>query len=98
VKFVRISSEEEALAHLIDSLDPTEPTIVFCDKKTRVDRVSEFLMNRKIENLPFFDDAKMNAQMRHTTLSNFAEGNLPVIVCNNLGARGLSLPNCKHVI
>lgn len=46
MNFIRISSEEEALAHLIDNLNPQEPTIIFCDKKTRVDRVSEFLLNR----------------------------------------------------
>ena len=40
----------------------------------------------------------MNAQMRNTTLNAFLTNKLNVIVCNNLGARGLDLGNCQHVI
>jgi superfamily II DNA/RNA helicase len=63
-----------------------------------VDRVCEFLRSKEIKNLPFYDDSKMTAQMRHTTLNLFQTGKLPVMVCNNLAARGLDTNNVQHLV
>ena len=36
--------------------------------------------------------------MRNMTISLIQEGKLPVLVCDNLGSRGLDTINCSHVI
>ena len=60
--------------------------------------MSDFLLQREVKNLPFYEDGKMNAQLRNATLSLFHSGKVQVLVCNNLAARGINLPNCEHVI
>lgn len=61
---------DNELEKLLEVIKP-EPTLIFCEKRTRVDKVCEFLRSKEIKNLPFYDDQKMNGQMRHATLSLF---------------------------
>jgi superfamily II DNA/RNA helicase len=79
-------------------LDPNEPTIIFCNAKSKIDLVSDFLRSKDIVNLPYLEHDKITAQMRHATLSLFQSGKLPVLVCSNLAARGIDTMNAKHVI
>lgn len=55
-----VESENE-LEKLFEVLRPDEPTLIFCDKRSRCDKVSEFLRQKDIKNLPFYDDKKMTA-------------------------------------
>lgn len=93
-----IQIEENELEKLVECLKPDQQTIIFCEKRSKVDRICEFLRHNEIKNLPFYDDAKMTAQMRHTTLNLFQTKKLPILVCNNLASRGLDTMNAEHVI
>ena len=48
----------EKLAEIIKK---DEQTLIFCEKRTKVDRVCEFLRSKEIINLPFYEDEKMTA-------------------------------------
>jgi len=62
---------ENELQRLLEVLNPDEPTIIFCERKTRIEKVSEFLRSKDIKNLPFSNDQKMTSQMRTATLNLF---------------------------
>lgn len=46
---------------LLNCIVPNEPTMIFCDKKSRIDKVCEFLMQKNIVNLPYSDSSKMTS-------------------------------------
>jgi superfamily II DNA/RNA helicase len=72
--------------------------MIFCNSKAKIELVTEFLRTKDIVSLPYLENDKITAQMRHATLSLFKSGQLPVMVCSNLGARGLDTMNVNHLI
>lgn len=73
--------------------------IVFCDNKTKLNKICEELQNANIISLPFNDNTKqISLKMRYRTLNLFNDGQVPVLVSDNLGARGLDTMNVSHVI
>jgi superfamily II DNA/RNA helicase len=46
---------ESELDSLLEVITP-EPTLIFCNSKSKVERVCEFLRSKDVKNLPFFDD------------------------------------------
>ena len=56
----------------------------------------EVLQKAEVKNLPYYQDTGM--QGRQTTLQLFLNGELPVMVCTNMAARGLDTMNVDHVI
>lgn len=83
---------------LLEQIDPSEQTIVFCESKKKLTDTCEFLRQNGILSLPFSNDAKMSSQQRMTTLQLFRQGKLPVIVANHLASRSLDFFECAHVI
>eukprot|EP00353_Schmidingerella_taraikaensis_P000752 CAMPEP_0185596068 /NCGR_PEP_ID=MMETSP0434-20130131/80462_1 /TAXON_ID=626734 ORGANISM="Favella taraikaensis, Strain Fe Narragansett Bay" /NCGR_SAMPLE_ID=MMETSP0434 /ASSEMBLY_ACC=CAM_ASM_000379 /LENGTH=76 /DNA_ID=CAMNT_0028224493 /DNA_START=309 /DNA_END=539 /DNA_ORIENTATION=- len=64
-----------------------------------MNRICEELTAAKIINLPFNDNVKqVSLKMRYRTLNLLNEGKVPVLVSDNLGARGLDTMNVSHVI
>lgn len=83
---------------LVEILSSCEgQTIIFCDNKTRVDKVCEFLRVKEIKNLPYYENIK-SAQARNTTIALLQSGQLPVIVSDRLGSRGLDTMGIQNVI
>ena len=70
--------------------------IIFCRGKGKRDQICDELRNREIINLPFYE--AMSSKARNLTLNLLSEGKLPVVVSDNLGARGLDTLNVSHVI
>ena len=63
--------EDNDMDKLAEIIKKDEQTLIFCERRSKVDRICEFLRSKEIKNLPFYDDSKMTAQMRHTTLNLF---------------------------
>lgn len=72
--------------------------MIFCESKSKITKIAEELQEAKIPSLPFYDAKIMNSKMRNRTLALLHEGKLPVIVCDNLGSRGLDTMGVSHVI
>jgi len=70
--------------------------LIFADSKKNVDRICELLQKAEVKNLPFYQDTGI--QGRQTTLQLFFSGELPVMVCTNIAARGLDTMHVEHVI
>jgi superfamily II DNA/RNA helicase len=70
--------------------------MIFAESKKSIDKICEVLYKADIKNLPYYQDTGM--QGRQTTLHLFLSGELPVMVCSNLAARGLDTMNVDHVI
>ncbi len=61
VQDLHIEAEQE-FETLMQVLNQNEQTIIFCDRRSKVDKVCEFLKTKDIFNLPFYEDSKMTAQ------------------------------------
>ena len=83
-----IDNEEQDILELVKIIkkEPNQGLIVFCEKKSRVEKVVDALKQHEIKSLPF--EESMSSQSRNLTLSLF-KGGVPILICDKLGARGL---------
>ena len=95
--FLEVDSDND-MEQLYQSLRMGEQTIVFCKSSARADKVIDFLLSKEIHCLPFYEDSKLNTQLRNASLSLFLSGKLQVLVSTSFLARGIDLPNCEHVV
>ena len=78
---------------------PNRSVMVFCESKTKMNKVCDALSEAGVINLPFNDNVKqISLKMRYRTLNLLHEGRVPVIVSDSLGSRGLDTMNVSHVI
>ncbi len=73
-----------------------ESTLVFCNFRESVERVSDHLSSAGVENECFHGG--MEQMDRERALSMFRNGSAWVFVSTDLAARGLDIPEVKHVI
>lgn len=71
-------------------------TIVFCNHRDAVERVSELLYTKGIINV--FYHGGMEQQERDAALCKFRNGTSSVLVTTDLAARGLDIPNIRNII
>lgn len=71
-------------------------TIVFCNHREDVERVSAILKQKGIYN-EFYHGA-MDQRERETALCKFRNGSTYVLVTTDLAARGLDIPNIRYII
>lgn len=85
----------ETLARLLCMLG-TQSSIVFCNHRESVERVSTYLTSRKIQNGMFHGG--MEQADRERALYKFRNGSCNVFVSTDLAARGLDIPEIDNVI
>jgi superfamily II DNA/RNA helicase len=73
-----------------------ESTIVFCNHRDAVERTSQLLLEKGIANAAFHGG--MEQMQREQTLIQFRNGSIQFLVATDLAARGLDIPEIKHVI
>lgn len=71
-------------------------TLVFCNQRESVERVSDFLTSKEIDNEYFHGG--MEQLDRERVLSRFRNGSSTVFVSTDLASRGLDIPEVKQVI
>lgn len=71
-------------------------TIVFCNHRESVERVSALLSERGIVNV--FYHGAMEQPERDQALCKFRNGTSNVLVTTDLAARGLDIPNIRYII
>jgi ATP-independent RNA helicase DbpA len=84
-----------SLVHLLCNLT-AESTLIFCNHRETVERVSEFMASADIANVFFHGGLEQDERER--SLIKFRNGSAHYLVTTDLAARGLDIPNIQHVI
>ncbi|MDQ6845272.1 MAG: DEAD/DEAH box helicase [Bacteroidota bacterium] len=71
-------------------------TIVFCNHREAVERTSELLTQKGINNE--FYHGGMEQQERDSALCKFRNGTTNVLITTDLASRGLDIPNIRYII
>lgn len=85
----------ESLFQLICSLN-SEPALIFCNHREAAERISDML-NKKGVYTGYYHGG-MDQDDREKVLIQFRNGSLNYLVTTDLAARGLDIPEMKHVI
>jgi len=85
----------EVLFNLLCSLD-SEAALIFCNHRESVERTCELLKERGI--IATFYHGGMDQDDRERSLVQFRNGSIHYLVTTDLAARGLDIPEMKHVI
>ncbi len=97
VKLV-VSGERDKLMTLYQLICNLEPgsTLIFCNHKDAVERVSNFLSSKSVVNEYFHGG--LEQQDRESVLVRFRNGSNNLLVCTDLASRGLDIPEIRHII
>jgi superfamily II DNA/RNA helicase len=93
-----ISNEKDKLDTIFDlvcSLN-SEAALIFCNHRDAAERTSEFLNQKGI--VATFYHGGMEQDARERALIRFRNGSVNYLVTTDLAARGLDIPEMKHVI
>lgn len=72
------------------------PSIIFCNHRESVERVSEMLSEKGIINT--FYHGAMEQKDREVALAKFRNGSVNFLITTDLAARGLDIPNIRYII
>ncbi|KRZ21844.1 ATP-dependent RNA helicase DED1 [Trichinella pseudospiralis] len=86
-------------AFLLDLLNASSPetlTLIFVETKRGAADLAYFLSGERYSVVAIHGDLKQFEREQH--LESFRSGNTPILVATAVAARGLDIPNVKHVI
>jgi len=97
IKAVRATENDklEILIKLICHLGH-EPTLVFCNHREAVDRISEILSEEEVVHETFHGGLEQDERER--ALLKFRNGSHQILVTTDLASRGLDIPEIKNII
>lgn len=90
--------DEDKKSALLDILSSSEQalTLVFVETKRMADQLSDFLITQKFPATAIHGDRTQRERER--ALEMFRTGKAPILVATAVAARGLDIPNVKHVV
>ena len=93
-----MSEDKDKLQTLFDLLcqNSNESTIVFCNHRDTVERISEFLTEMGVINT--FFHGGLDQTERERTMIKFRNGSSNYLITTDLAARGLDIPEIKYII
>lgn len=92
-----ISQDKDKVNRLAELLSYiNEPTLIFCNHRDAVERTAALLKEKGIECAAFHGG--MEQMQREQALIMFRNGSMPFLVATDLAARGLDVPEMKHVV
>ncbi len=94
VALVAETDKREALRRLIRS-DDVQNALIFCNRKRDVDILFKSLQQHKFSVGALHGD--MSQPERFATLSRFKSGDVRLLVCSDVAARGLDIGGLSHV-
>lgn len=97
IQFVKADDKDkiQTLFNLICLLG-NRPTIIFCNHREAVNRVSELLKDKGIVNV--FYHGALEQPEREAALSKFRNGSSNILVTTDLASRGLDIPHIRYII
>ena len=94
IVWVRERDKRNALDELIQQED-VKNAFIFCNRKTEVDALAKWLQARNYAAAPMHGDMVQSARTK--TLLDFKEGEVTLLVCSDVAARGLDVSKVSHV-
>lgn len=96
-RFIRVDGGiEDKLQAALDIIVPNERTMIFANTVNAVDVAASFLLANRVRARAYHK--RVSPEVRLDTLDAFAVGEIDVLCCTDLAARGLDLPDVRHVI
>jgi ATP-independent RNA helicase DbpA len=90
-----VTDKLETLFDLICKIG-SKPTLVFCNHRDAVDRISQTLWNSGLEHDVFHGG--MDQEDRELALLKFRNGSHRLLITTDLASRGLDIPEIEYVI
>ncbi len=93
-----LPEHQNRISQLKDYLIATQlaPTIVFCNFREEVDDIGAYLTELEIAHTTYHGG--MEQFERERSLLKFSNLSAPVLVCTDLGSRGLDIPDVANII
>lgn len=88
------SEKRHILKELLDKED-VQNAMIFCNKKKDVETLFNILKKYKLPAAALHGD--MSQYARSDTIEAFKKGDVKLLVCSDVAARGLDLPDVSHV-
>ncbi len=85
----------DALGNLLKEI-AFEPTIVFCNRKDAIDRISDYLIDNDFTITTFHGNLEQDERER--SIIKFKNGSAHILLCTDLAARGIDLDNIKNIV
>jgi len=97
IKAVRATENDklEVLIRLICHIGH-EPTLVFCNHREAVDRISEILSEEEVVHDTFHGGLEQDERER--ALLKFRNGSHQILITTDLASRGLDIPEIKNIV
>lgn len=86
--------KKRALKKALEQKD-VENAIIFCNRKRDVDELQAFLSRNRFSVGHLHGD--LTQPLRFTTLEKFRSGELKILVCSDVAARGIDIDGLSHV-
>lgn len=97
VQEVEYVKQEGKLLYLLQCLQKTPPPVlIFCDNKSDVDDVHEYLLIKNVEAVGIHGG--LDQVERHAAIRGFKEGTKDVLIGTDVASKGLDFPAIQHVI
>lgn len=98
LQYYILPEAKNRLDQLKDYLISTKlaPTIVFCNYREEVDDIGNFLTDNEIVHTTYHGG--MEQFERERSLLKFSNLSAPVLICTDLGSRGLDIPDVANII
>ncbi|MEA3505692.1 MAG: DEAD/DEAH box helicase [Bacteroidota bacterium] len=74
----------------------TESTLIFCNHREAVDRISELLKEKELDHDIFHGGLEQH--IRERALIKFRNGSYNILITTDLASRGLDIPEIKNII
>ncbi|KAJ7330664.1 ATP-dependent RNA helicase ddx3x [Desmophyllum pertusum] len=84
------------LLDLLNASGPESLTLVFVETKKGADALETYLYNEGYRTTSIHGDRSQRE--RETALASFKSGRTPILVATAVAARGLDIPNVRHVV
>jgi len=97
IQEVEYVKQEAKLVYLLKCLQKTPPPVlIFCENKSDVDDVHEYLLLKAIEAVAIH--GSLDQEERHESIKAFKEGTKDVLIGTDVASKGLDFPAIQHVI
>mmetsp|Transcript_48848 Transcript_48848/g.139855 ORF Transcript_48848/g.139855 Transcript_48848/m.139855 type:complete len:646 (-) Transcript_48848:184-2121(-) len=97
IQEVEYVKQEAKLVYLLKCLQKTPPPVlIFCENKSDVDDVHEYLLLKSIEVVAIH--GSLDQEERHEAIKSFKEGTKDVLIGTDVASKGLDFPAIQHVI
>lgn len=97
IQEVEYVKQEAKLVYLLKCLQKTPPPVlIFCENKSDVDDVHEYLLLKGVEVVAIHGG--LDQEERHEAIKSFKEGTKDVLIGTDVASKGLDFPAIQHVI